>query len=56
MVTAETVLIMCAPARAFAPPNRLPRYDQFDDFQIEDMYHEIFLGTVANREQAEVYK
>ena len=30
--------------------------DQFDDFQIEDMYHEIFLGTVAGREQAEVYK
>ena len=34
----------------------LPRYDQFDDFQIEDLYHEIFLGSVAERSQAEVYK
>ena len=34
---------------------QLPRYDQFDDYQIEDMYHEIFLGTVAGREQNLVY-
>ena len=41
-------------ARALA--RRLPRYEDFDDFQIEDLYHEIFLGAVVERSQVEVYK
>ena len=47
---------MVADAHEVALLCRLPRYDEFDDFQIEDLYHEIFLGSIAERSQAEVYK